>query len=82
MLWLASGERREQARLIVGLMMDQVTECNRMGLPALGISNVATNTVIHGWTLNCIQAVLSMFRSETGEPPYRENESNNDHIQT
>ena len=109
--WPYSGERREQTRLIVGLMMDQVTECNLMGSPALGISNVAagrlhaywhldlkiwdiaaaslilqraggvltdahgntwlysdggyiaTNTVIHGWTLNCIQAVLNLRRS-------------------
>ncbi|MBI1956612.1 MAG: hypothetical protein HYS38_09490 [Acidobacteria bacterium] len=128
--WPHSGERREQARRIVGLMMDQIGECSLMGSPSLGICNVAagrlhaywhldlkiwdiaapglilqqaggiltdaqgnswlysdggyiaSNQVIHGWTLNCIQAVLSMFRSETGEPPYRENESNNDHIQT
>jgi len=127
--WPHSGERREQTRLIVGLMMDQVTECNLMGSPALGLCNVAagrlhaywhldlkiwdiaaaslilqraggiltdaqgntwlysdggyiaTNTVIHGWTLNCIQAVLNMSRSETGEPQNRENESNSDNIQ-
>src|SRR3990167_4973707 len=32
--WPHSGERREQARLIVGLMMDQVGECSLMGSPA------------------------------------------------
>jgi len=99
--WPHSGERREQTRLIVGLMADQVNECNLMGSPALGLCNVAagrfhaywhldlniwdvaaaslilqraggvltdahgmswlysdggyiaTNTVIHGWALNC-----------------------------
>ena len=112
--WPHSGERREQTRLIVGLMMDQVTECNLMGSPALGLCNVAagrlhaywhldlkiwdiaaaslilqraggiltdaqgntwlysdggyiaTNTVIHGWTLNCIQAVLNLPRPDSG----------------
>lgn len=111
--WPHSGERREQARLIVGLMMDQVGECNLMGSPALGISNVAagrlhaywhldlkiwdiaaaslilqraggvltdaqgntwlysdggyiaSNSVIHGWTLNCIQAVLNLPRLDS-----------------
>jgi myo-inositol-1(or 4)-monophosphatase len=104
--WPHSGERRDQTRLIVGLMLNQVGECNLMGSPALGICNVAagrqhaywhldlniwdiaapslilqraggvltdangntwlysdggyiaTNAVIHGWTLNCIQAGL------------------------
>ena len=108
--WPRSGERREQARLIVGLMLDQVGELNLMGSPALGLCNVAagrlhaywhldlkiwdiaaaslilqrsgsiltdargntwlysdggyiaTNAVIHGWTLNCIQAVLNLPR--------------------
>jgi myo-inositol-1(or 4)-monophosphatase len=105
--WPRSGERREQARMIAGLMMDQVNECSVMGSPALGICNVAagrlhaywhldlkiwdiaaallileraggiltdaqgnswlysdggyiaTNAVIHGWALNCIQPVLN-----------------------
>jgi myo-inositol-1(or 4)-monophosphatase len=105
--WPHSGERREQARLIAGLMMDQVTGLSLMGSPALGLCNVAagrlhaywhldlkiwdiaaatlileraggiltdaqgnswlysdggyiaTNGVIHGWLLNCIQAVSS-----------------------
>lgn len=39
--WPHSGERREQAKLILGLVADQVTECNLMGSPALGICNVA-----------------------------------------
>src|SRR4051812_13528321 len=104
--WPRSGERRDQARLIVGLMMDQIGELNLMGSPALGICNVAagrmhaywhldlriwdiaaaslilqraggvltdaagvswlfsdggyiaTNSIIHGWTLNTIRAVL------------------------
>ena len=106
--WPRSGERREQARLMVGLMLDQVGELNLMGSPALGLCNVAagrlhaywhldlkiwdlaaaslilqraggvltdahgmtwlysdggyiaTNAVIHGWTLNCVQAVLNL----------------------
>jgi myo-inositol-1(or 4)-monophosphatase len=104
--WPHSGERREQAIAIAGMMMNQINECSVMGSPALGICNVAcgrmhaywhldlkiwdiaapclilqraggvltdvrgntwlysdggyiaTNSVIHGWTLNCIQAVL------------------------
>jgi myo-inositol-1(or 4)-monophosphatase len=105
--WPHSGERRRQARMILGLMAEQVTGCTLMGSPALGLCNVAagrlhaywhldlmiwdvaaaglilqraggvltdahgmtwlysdggyiaTNAVIHGWTLNCIQAVLN-----------------------
>jgi myo-inositol-1(or 4)-monophosphatase len=106
--WPRSGERREQARRIVGLMLDQVNELSLMGSPALGLCNVAagrlhaywhldlriwdiaaaslileraggvltdahgntwlysdggyiaTNTVIHGWLLQCVQAVLNL----------------------
>ncbi len=106
--WPRSGERRQQARMIVGLMMDQIGECSLMGSPALGLCNVAsgrlhaywhldlkiwdmaaaslilqraggiltdahgmtwlysdggyiaTNGVIHGWALNCIQAFLNL----------------------
>ena len=105
--WPHGGERREQARMIVGLMLDQVNELSLMGSPALGLCNVAagrchaywhldlkiwdlaaaalilqraggiltdihgntwlysdggyiaTNGVIHGWLLNCIQAGLN-----------------------
>ena len=112
--WPRSGERREQARLIVGLMLDQVGELNLMGSPALGLCNVAagrlhaywhldlkiwdlaaaslilqraggvltdahgmtwlysdggyiaTNAVIHGWLLNCIQAVLNLPQFGSG----------------
>jgi len=112
--WPRTGERREQARIIVGFMMDQVTECNVMGSPALGLCNVAagrlhaywhldlkiwdiaaaslilqraggiltdakgmswlfseggyiaTNGVIHGWALNCIQPFLSQPRFASG----------------
>src|SRR3970282_38362 len=112
--WPHGGERREQARKIVGLMLDQVNELSLMGSPALGLCNVAagrlhayctlnlkigdiaaaslileraggvltdadgntwlysdggyiaTNTVIHGWPLNCIQAVLNLPRPDSG----------------
>jgi len=108
--WPRGGERRQQARLIVGLVADQVGECNLMGSPALGLCYVAagrlhaywhldlkiwdiaaaslilqraggiltdaegvswlhseggyiaTNSVIHGWMLNCIQSVLHFPR--------------------
>ncbi|OGU18152.1 MAG: hypothetical protein A3K13_11545 [Gemmatimonadetes bacterium RIFCSPLOWO2_12_FULL_68_9] len=106
--WPRHGERRNRAKLIVGLMVDQVSECTLMGSPALGISSVAagrlhaywhldlkiwdiaaaglileraggvltdtqgmtwlfsdggyiaSNGVIHGSALNCIQAVLRL----------------------
>ena len=112
--WPRSGKRREQARLIVGLMMDQVGELNLMGSPALGLCHlaagrlhaywhldlkiwdiaaaslilqraggiltdargntwlysdggyIATNAVIHGWALNCIQAVLNLPQFGSG----------------
>ena len=105
--WPHAGERRDQARTIAGMMMNQVNQCSVMGSPALGICNVAggrmhaywhldlkiwdvaapalilqraggvltdargnswlysdggyiaTNAVIHGWVLNCIQPVVS-----------------------
>jgi myo-inositol-1(or 4)-monophosphatase len=111
--WPRHGERRHQAQRIVGLMVDQVSECALMGSPALGICYVAagrlhaywhldlriwdlaaaslileraggvltdaqgmtwlysdggylaSNGVIHGSALNCIQAVL---RLDTGTP--------------
>jgi myo-inositol-1(or 4)-monophosphatase len=106
--WPSSGERREQARITVGLMLDQVNGLSLMGSPALGLCNVAagryhaywhldlkiwdlaaaalilqraggvltdqygnswlysdggyiaTNSVIHGWLLNCIQAGINL----------------------
>ncbi len=106
--WPHTGERRDQTRMILGMMIGQVNDCNLMGSPALGICNVAcgrmhaywhldlkiwdiaaaclilqraggvftdehgntwlysdggyiaTNAVIHGWTLNCIQAGLKV----------------------
>lgn len=111
--WPRHGAHRNQAKLIVGLMLDQVSECTLMGSPALGICYVAagrlhaywhldlkiwdfaaaglileqaggvltdaqgmtwlysdggyiaSNGVIHGSALNCIQAVL---RLEAGSP--------------
>ena len=50
--WPRSGERREQSRLIVGLMMDQVGECNLMGSPALGLCNVAAGRMHAYWHLD------------------------------
>jgi len=50
--WPRHGERRTRARLIVGLMVDQVTECAVMGSPALGISNVAAGRLHAYWHLD------------------------------
>lgn len=114
--WPRSGDRREQARRILGFMMDQVTELNAMGSPALGFCNVAagrlhaywhldltiwdvaaaslilersggtltdakgmswlfsdggylaTNSVIHGWALNCIQPFVNPPRTGNAKP--------------
>ncbi len=114
--WPPSGERRKQARFIVGVMADEVTACSVMGSPALGICNVAagrlhaywhldlkiwdvaaaglilqraggtltdangmswlhsdggyiaSNGVIHGWTLNCIQPAVQFPRAEPTTP--------------
>lgn len=111
--WPHSGERREQARMIAGLMLDQVNELSLMGSPALGLCNVAagrlhaywhmdlsiwdiaaasvilqraggvltdihgnswlhsaggyiaTNGIIHGWLLNCIQSVLQFSPADS-----------------
>ncbi len=105
--WPHSGPRRQQARQLVEVMTGQVTECNLMGSPALGIASVAagrlhaywhldlkiwdiaaaglileraggiltdaqgatwlgsdggyiaSNDVIHGWVLDCMQAVIA-----------------------
>lgn len=50
--WPHSGERREQARLIAGLMMDQVGELSLMGSPALGLCNVAAGRLHAYWHLD------------------------------
>ena len=50
--WPRSGERRDQARMIVGLMMDQIGEINLMGSPALGICNVAAGRMHAYWHLD------------------------------
>ena len=50
--WPHSGERREQAGLIVGLMVDQVSDCSLMGSPALGICNVAAGRLHAYWHLD------------------------------
>ena len=50
--WPRSGERREHSRIISGLMMDQVAECNVMGSPALGLCNVAAGRYHAYWHLD------------------------------
>jgi myo-inositol-1(or 4)-monophosphatase len=108
--WPYDGERRELALRMMPLFCEQVTECNAMGSPALGLCNVAagrthaywhldlkiwdvaaaslilqraggtltdqrgvswlysdggyiaSNSVIHGWTLRTITAVLMQPR--------------------
>jgi len=50
--WPRRGERRKRAKLIVGLMLDQVTECALMGSPALGISHVAAGRLHAYWHLD------------------------------
>ncbi len=50
--WPHSGPRREQARRIVGVMTGQVTECNLMGSPSLGIVSVAAGRLHAYWHLD------------------------------
>lgn len=50
--WPPSGERRDQTRLILGLIADQVTECNLMGSPALGFCNLAAGRLHAYWHLD------------------------------
>lgn len=50
--WPRSGERRRQARSIVGVMTDQVLECTVMGSPALGLCNVAAGRLHAYWHLD------------------------------
>ncbi len=106
--WAQSGDLRAQTKTILGIMENQVIDCNLMGSPALGICYVAagrlhlywhldltiwdvaapglileqsggvltdrngnswlysdggyiaSNNVIHGWALSCIQAVTNL----------------------
>jgi myo-inositol-1(or 4)-monophosphatase len=50
--WPYEGERREQAVRIMSLFSDQVTECNAMGSPALGLCNVAAGRLHAYWHLD------------------------------
>ena len=50
--WPHSGTRRQQARRIVEVMTGQVTECNLMGSPSLGIANVAAGRLHAYWHLD------------------------------
>ena len=50
--WPYGGERRRQARTIVGVLADQVLECTMMGSPALGLCNVAAGRLHAYWHLD------------------------------
>ncbi|MBI4539019.1 MAG: inositol monophosphatase [Gemmatimonadetes bacterium] len=50
--WPPSGERRERAKRIVGLMVDQVSQCTLMGSPALGICSVGAGRLHAYWHLD------------------------------
>ncbi|MBF8306137.1 MAG: hypothetical protein HW398_1325 [Acidobacteria bacterium] len=98
--WPRSGERREQARIIVGFMMAagrlhaywhldlkiwDIAAANLILQRAGGILTdekgmswlfseggyIATNGVIHGWALNCIQPFLTQPRFASGSPEPR-----------
>src|SRR3970282_134371 len=43
--WPRHGQRRNRAKLIVGLMVDQVSECTLMGSPAPGMPGGAAGTL-------------------------------------
>src|SRR5207244_7599223 len=49
--WPHAGDRREQALRNVGLMAQQIVECNVMGSPALGLCNVAAGRLHAYWHL-------------------------------
>ncbi len=114
--WAESGELRQQTKVILGMMENQVTECFMMGSPALGIcylaagrthlywhldltiwdvaapalileqaggvltdgegnswlysggGYIASNNVIHGWALNCIQSVTNLDAPDPRSP--------------
>jgi myo-inositol-1(or 4)-monophosphatase len=50
--WPYAGERREKAVKIMSVFSEQVTECNAMGSPALGICNVAAGRLHAYWHLD------------------------------
>jgi myo-inositol-1(or 4)-monophosphatase len=50
--WPRSGERRDQAKQILGLMESQIVECNLMGSPALGLCYVAAGRLHAYWHLD------------------------------
>lgn len=50
--WPQRGVERQQTRLILGFMTDQVTECNLMGSPALGLCYVACGRLHAYWHLD------------------------------
>jgi myo-inositol-1(or 4)-monophosphatase len=50
--WPYSGRCRRQARSIVQVMIDQVTECTMMGSPALGLCHVAAGRLHAYWHLD------------------------------
>ena len=49
--WPYSGERRELAVRMMSLFSEQVTECNTMGSPALGLCSVAAGRLHAYWHL-------------------------------
>lgn len=50
--WPHDGERRDQTRLILGLIADQINECNLMGSPVLSLMNVAAGRLHAYWHLD------------------------------
>ena len=50
--WPYEGERRQQAVRVMGVFSEQVTECNAMGSPALGICYVAAGRLHAYWHLD------------------------------
>ncbi len=50
--WPRDGEPRRQARLILGLIADQVQACTLMGSPALGLASVAAGRLHAYWHLD------------------------------
>jgi myo-inositol-1(or 4)-monophosphatase len=50
--WPYGGERRQRARAIVSVMVDQVLECTIMGSPALGLCYLAAGRLHGYWHLD------------------------------